>query len=193
MLGQPDRERYLAQLAGYLGAHRVQHSLNVAEAAVALALAHAPELAERAELAGLLHDNAKRLSAAQLIEQAQRFDIEVTPVERQWPMLLHGKVGAALLAERFGVTDGLVRTAVARHVTGQPNMDTLSCILFVADQVAADRDFEGIAELRQVAPANLARAVLMVSRFKLLYAVQRGRLVEPATVAVYNEYLSRGV
>jgi predicted HD superfamily hydrolase involved in NAD metabolism len=193
MLGRPERERYLAQLADYLGAQRVRHSVNGADAAVALALKHAPALAERAELAGLLHDNAKRLSAAQLIEQAQRFDIEVTPVERQWPPLLHGKVGAALLPERFGVEDAQVRAAVASHVTGQPNMDELGCILFVADQVADDRDFEGIAELRRVAPENLARAVLIVSRFKLAYAMQRGRLIEPVTVAVYNEFTGRGV
>jgi predicted HD superfamily hydrolase involved in NAD metabolism len=192
MLGEDQRHTLLGQLSLYLGEQRVKHSANVEAAAIGLAQVFAPELAAAAQLAGLLHDNAKRLSAEELIRLARQHDIEITPVEAQLPQLLHGKVGAALLAERFGVDDARVAEAVAWHVTGHPNMSLLGRILFVADQIAADRDFPGIAELRAVAQKDLSLAVFMVAQLKLTYAVQRQRPLEPLTVAVYNEFRPRG-
>lgn len=192
MLDASYRKQLLEQLASFLGAGRIAHSANVAAAAVGLAQRYAPQFLQLAELAGLLHDNAKRMDGSELIAQAARFDIEVTDVERQWPALLHGKVGAALLPERFGVDDALVAQAVAWHVTGHPNMGQLECILFVADQTAADREFDGVQDLRVVAETSLQRAVYMVSRFKLAYALQRGRPIEPTTVDVFNAFREYG-
>jgi predicted HD superfamily hydrolase involved in NAD metabolism len=179
----------LAQLADLVGSRRVKHSQFVAEAARGLALRFAPELAAQGALAGLLHDNAKGMSGVELIELAQRYDIEVSPAERQFPALLHGKVGAALLPERFGVEDKEIAQCVADHVTGRVGMGELSRILFVADQIAKDRRFDGVEELRQVAAGNLERAVFLVAKYKLQYTINKMRIIEPMTVAVYNEFL----
>ena len=67
----------------------------------------------------------------------------------------------------------------------------LSRILFVADQISKDRCFNGVEELRQVAAGNLERAVFLVAKNKLHYVVKSGRVIEPMTVSVYNEYLGR--
>lgn len=188
-----NRDRYLAQLADFIGPARIKHSQNVAIAARELALRFAPELAGQAELAGLLHDNAKGLDNAELIALAHRYDIEVSLAERQSPGLLHGKVGAALLRERFEVNDTEIAQCIADHVTGCTGMGMLSCILFVADQIAKDRSFDGVEELRQVASSNLERAVFLVAKNKLHYVINKRRIVEPMTVAVYNEFLGREV
>jgi predicted HD superfamily hydrolase involved in NAD metabolism len=187
-LAAAERAAIVARLHDYLGAGRVQHCENVADAARALALAHAPELARQAELAGLVHDSAKKLRDEQLMELAARFDILLTPGERETPQLLHGKVGAALLPERFGIHDSEVATAVADHVCGREDMGLLSQCLFVADQIAADRDFPGVAELRAAAPGDLQAAVLLVARKKIEYVLQKGQWLEPATVAVWNRF-----
>ena len=55
------RDHYLALLAQYLRPGRFAHSVNVADAARELAERFAPQLTYKAELAGLLHDNAKQL------------------------------------------------------------------------------------------------------------------------------------
>jgi predicted HD superfamily hydrolase involved in NAD metabolism len=184
-------QQLVDKLRVYLSPARVEHSLNVAEAAWTLALRFAPELADKAALAGLLHDNAKGLGAAELMEAARLHDIDITPAERKYPKLLHGKVGAALLGERFGVWDAEIGQCVADHVTGRVGMGPLSRVLFVADQTARDRDFYGVEELRQVAAASLERAVLIVARIKLIYVISKQRIIEPMTVAVYNEQLMR--
>jgi predicted HD superfamily hydrolase involved in NAD metabolism len=187
-LDAAERERLVSQLTEYLGQGRVQHSQNVAEAARELALRFAPELAAQAETAGLVHDSAKKLRDTQLMTLAKRFDIDVTPGERDTPQLLHGKVGAALLGERFGLTDPAIATAVADHVCGRAEMGTLSQLLFVADQIAADRDFPGVVELRELAQRDLARAVWHVAGKKIEHVLQKGQWLEPATVAVWNKF-----
>lgn len=184
-------QHYVEQLSQYLEAGRVEHSVNVAKAAWGLACRFAPELAEKAVLAGLLHDNAKGLADAELIELARLHDIEVTPAEYANPTLLHGKVGAALLGERFDVHDTEIAQCVADHVTGRIGMGLLSRVLFVADQTASDRSFPGVDELRQVASVDLERAVFVVARNKLNYVIVKERIIEPMTAAVYNEYLMR--
>lgn len=187
----PELVPYAGKLQQYLSQRRLEHSHNVAGAARRLAMIYAPNLQDEAELAGLLHDNAKALSAAELIQAAQRFDIELSAGEHRCPSLLHGKIGAALLPERFGIDDAQIARAVADHVTGQTNMTTLSCILFVADQIAADRQFDGVDELRAVATVSLVHAAFLVAKHKLLYIVQREHWLEPSTMDVYNEFLDR--
>jgi len=187
---QPTAEQ-LETLRKLLGRRRFEHSQSVAETARALAARFAPELSARAELAGLLHDNAKALNDAELIAAAERHDIDITPGERIMPGLLHGKVGAAMLEARFGVADQDVAQAVADHVTGRVGMGLLSLILFVADQIAADRRFEGVVELRELAKEDLVRAAQVVAGNKLRWAIHKERHVEPQTVAVYNDLLAR--
>lgn len=186
-----DRAKYVSELAQFLKANRLQHSLNVADAAAALARRFAPELVEQAELAGVLHDHAKRFSPAELIALARTHDIEITPGELDQPALLHGKVGAALLGERFGVHDAAVAQAVADHVTGRPGMGLLSRILYVADQAAADREFPGVEELRETATRDLEAAVLLVVKHKLAYVMLKNRPVEEQSVALYNELIAQ--
>ncbi len=97
----------------------------------------------------------------------------MTAGEVAQPELLHGKVGAALLEERFGVEDPEVAQAVADHVTGRPGMGMLSRILYVADQVAADREFPGVEHCARLRPGGSGAAVLLVVKQKLNYVMRR--------------------
>ncbi|MBN2080920.1 bis(5'-nucleosyl)-tetraphosphatase (symmetrical) YqeK [bacterium] len=192
MTDAPDFDSLAEQLAQYLRPRRFKHSQYVAETAHELAQIHAPYLANEARLAGLLHDHAKSLGNRALIAQAARFDIDITPSERESPGLLHGKVAAALLPERFNIDDPAIRRAIADHVTGRPGMGTLSRILFAADQASADRAFDGVDELRRVAREDLGRACLLVAMHKLRYTLYKERIIDPVTVEVYNELLKQG-
>ena len=178
-------------LARYMGRKRQQHSFNVSRAAIRLALRHYPALRDEAELAGLLHDNAKRMPGPELLQFCHKYGIAVSAVEHAVPTLLHGKVGAALLEDRFSITGSRIKRAVEDHVTGRLGMGPLSRILFVADQMSADRVFPGVHELRAVALEDLDLAVYLVSRNKLLHIIDRGQPVEDGTVDLYNSYRRR--
>lgn len=185
----PGQDEILNRLASYLRPKRVEHSRNVAHAAAGLAQRYAPQLAERALVAGLVHDNAKSLGDSELLSLAGQHGIQLSAGERANPALLHGKVGAALLPERFGIKDKKVAQAVRDHVTGRPGMDVLSLVLYVADQVAAGREFDGVELVREAASRDLHAAAWLVARNKLLSAATGGGVVEPQTVLLYNELL----
>ena len=186
----PGSEELLNKLARYLRPGRVEHSRNVAQAAAGLARLHAPELEAAAEVAGITHDNAKQLTPGELLDAARLHGLEINEFEEAYPQLLHGKVGAALLPERFGIDDPQVAQAVADHVTGHAGMGTLSLILYAADQCAADRDFPGVENVRRAAQEDLRSAAWLVAWHKLTWAAQRKRLIDPRTVEVYNELLA---
>ena len=182
---------YTEKLALYIPAERVAHSENVSRAAGMLARRWAPELEAQSKLAGLLHDNAKAIDPTELLARARELGLPVTAIEECYPSLLHGKVGAALLKERFGVEDAEVEQACADHVTGRRGMGTLSKILYVADQAAADRTFNGVEDLRSIMFEDLDAAVLLVAKHKVLHSARKSHLLEPATVDLYNSLIDK--
>ncbi|MEZ5337542.1 MAG: bis(5'-nucleosyl)-tetraphosphatase (symmetrical) YqeK [bacterium] len=188
MLEHAERERLTNALKEYMGAKRHDHSCKVATACVRLALVHAPELVDQAELAGLLHDNAKKLPVPDQLAIARERGLGVSPAEEQSPELLHGKVGALLLKRRFGIDDPEVEQAICDHVTGRVGMGLLSRLLYVADYISADRQFPGVDEIRELAQRDLEAAVFAVARGKLASIIERGLSIEENTVALYNEY-----
>lgn len=179
--------QYREQLAQFLPPARIQHSVNVANSARELARRFHPELEGKAWVAGMLHDNAKYMPPPELVDQAQARGIEISPGEHRQPALLHGKVGAALLTERFNVDDNEIAQAVADHVTGRRGMGPLSMVLYVADQIAEDRKLNEVVEIRGMAEKHLEKAAAMVCRFKLRYVMSQGKPIVMETVELYNE------
>jgi predicted HD superfamily hydrolase involved in NAD metabolism len=137
--------------------HRYEHSLRVAACAVELAQRHGVD-AEKARLAGLLHDLARLYSAEQLILEAEARAMPVSPFEREKPTLLHAAVGAALARERFGVDDPAVLSAIAKHTRGAAEMSPLDCVVYLADSLEPARTFAERAELWEYALRDLAGA-----------------------------------
>ncbi len=172
---------------------RLEHVRGVVQTADELAARYAPNEVLRARLAGWIHDAAKAHSDAALLDYALRHDLPITPTERLVPMLLHGAVGYALAAERFGLDDPALREACALHTTGAAGMSTLARIVFLADLIEPSRDFKGVDDLRAEAARDLDAAVLGAACQTIAYLVRRQRLIDPRAVALYNELLAAGV
>ncbi len=65
----------------------------------------------------------------------------------QWelvkPAILHGKAGAVILRECFGITDREFLEAVSCHTTGMPGMSDLAKIVYIADYIEPNRKHDG--------------------------------------------------
>lgn len=124
-------EEIREELKKRLPEKRRLHCLYVAEWAKKIAeLAGYPP--EKAELAGLLHDIAKKLPVGQLLVMAERNGLALTTAERGNPHCLHGRVGALIARNEFGVNDEDVLSAIAFH-SGRPGMGELEKILLLSD------------------------------------------------------------
>jgi predicted HD superfamily hydrolase involved in NAD metabolism len=180
-----DRPAAEGLIAARLSPRRRDHAHRVAFEAVVLAERFGAS-AEKAELAGLLHDYCRELSDEDTLVAAARYGIPVSRVEARRPKkILHGPVAAAELAE-LGL-DAEVVSAIRLHTVGAAGMSTLEKCVYLADYLEPGRDFPGVSEVRELATTSLDRALGAAARLSLLDIIGRGRGVVPGALALYNE------
>ncbi|MDM7327571.1 MAG: bis(5'-nucleosyl)-tetraphosphatase (symmetrical) YqeK [Thermosynechococcus sp. Uc] len=181
-----DRQQVLAWLTENVPAPRLQHILRVETLAAELALHHGLDV-DRAAWAGLLHDLAKYFPPERLLRMAQEAGLPITDVDEADPHLLHADVSALVARQQFGITDEQVLAAVANHTLGQPDMDALSCVVFLADSLEPGRgQTVELEELRKVAQRNLQEAVWRVCDRTLLWLIDQHRLIHPRMILTRN-------
>lgn len=182
--GAPDlavlRPRILAWLEMHLSPFRLQHSIAVAETARELALRFGAD-ADRAELAGLLHDVAREWPAVRLLEAARAEGLALDYLEEMAPMpCLHGPVGAGVARETFGVTDEGLLSAIAHHTLGRERMTLDDQILFIADAIEPGRgDADYLADIREAARVDLDRACRRAYDHTFAYLLRTGQPIHP--------------
>ncbi len=113
-----------------------------------------------ARRAGILHDCTKYLDLEPQLALCRKYGVELDELEQVAVKLLHSKTGACIARDVFG-EDERVAGAICWHTTGKENMTTLEKILYLADYIEPNRDFEGVERLRQLAYEDLDRALLL--------------------------------
>ena len=127
--------------------------------AVRLAERWGEDVGDAAE-AGILHDITKKLEKPEQLLLCGKYGIMVDAIEKESSKLLHAKTGAFLARERFGVSER-VRDAIYWHTTARPGMTLLEKIIYMADYIEPNRDFEGVEKLRDLAYADLDEAMIL--------------------------------
>ena len=117
---------------------RYEHTLGVAYTCQALAMRYEYDL-RKAEIAGLLHDCAKRFDGEVMLLKCQKRGLSISEGELLEPSLLHAKLGAWYAREKFGIQDPEILSAIGCHTTGKEGMTLLDKILYVADYIEPGR------------------------------------------------------
>jgi len=183
------REQVLSWLREHVPRPRLQHILGVEKTAAQLAYHHQLDTT-KAAWAGLLHDLAKCYPPEQLLREAQRYQIPLDPVTQQNPHLLHAQVGAGLAHELFGENDPVVLAAIANHTLGSPEMDALSCVVYLADWIEPSRQGDELGPIRALAFQDLRGATLLGCSLSLSLLLAQGRPIHPRTVLTRNWLLN---
>ena len=116
-----------------------------------------PHLARRA---GILHDCTKYLELDEQLALCEKYHVPLDELERVAVKLLHAKTGACIARAVFGEPDAVYQ-AIFWHTTAKADMTTLEKILYVADYMEPNRDFEGVERLRELAYRDLDKALLL--------------------------------
>ena len=144
---------------------------------------------ENAFYAGLLHDCAKYMTPAELLEFCQKNDIAVTEAEKSMPQLLHAKAGAYIAREEYHVTDQEILHAISVHTTGIPAMNLLDKILFVADYIEPNRvQAPRLSEVRSLAFHDLDVCVATILSDTILYLESLEQPIDNTTYETYHFY-----
>ena len=173
-----------------LSEKRYQHTSNVRDMAVELARLYGVD-EDKAALAAWLHDTAKEMPKAELLQILRdNAIIRNDPPERPAPVW-HGLAAAVLARDVWGVTDADVLAAVENHTTGRPGMSKLEKVVFLADMTCAERDFPGVDMLRRLARQDLDTAMLAALKHTLDFVKSTGKPVDPMSQATYEDLLKR--
>ncbi|MDB9528326.1 bis(5'-nucleosyl)-tetraphosphatase (symmetrical) YqeK [Oscillatoria sp. CS-180] len=184
------REDVLQWLKQEVPEKRLRHILRVEEMAIALAQHHGLSVA-LVQQAGLMHDLAKCFPPKQLLAVAEAEGWTLDPAEVACPHLLHAPVGAVVARDTFGVSDERVLKAISNHTLGSPDMDAISCVVYLADALEPGRgDTLKLQRLRDQSYRNLQGAVYETCVFSLQHLLENRRPIHPRTILTHNGFLN---
>ena len=170
------------------------HIYRVRDVVLELAVPHQIDL-QHAELGALAHDVCRAVPGEDLLRMASELDVPVSDVEQDFPLLLHGPVGAELLRKEKYLTDSnldeSLYEAVRWHSTAHASLDPLGKLVFLADkldpQKAAVYSYQ--AKLHDMALESLDLALLEFLSREMVNRIECGGTVHPASVAARNNVL----
>ncbi len=169
----------IEKLKGYLTDVRFYHSKCVALLAVHLNSRHNLKLDfDKVFTAAVLHDAGKYVKGN--IDNCPA-DALGTPVEHQF-------VGEYVARHDFGITDEEVLSAIACHTTGKPNMSLLDKLIYSADVVSYERNYDGAVELRAKIFSDFEGGFRKILYENLLHVKNSGNLVYPLTEQAVRFY-----
>lgn len=163
------------------------HCLSVAGLAQRLAGRHEVS-AEKAYLAGLVHDYAKELPKEKLLDIVGGHR-QIDKVEETHPHILHGEAGSYLLPQALEIKDSEILEAVRCHTLAGPSIGKLAKIIYISDYLEPTRNYAEVLRLRRMleAGSDLDKVYRACLQSKLLEVVHRGLPLPPQTVAAWNE------
>ena len=165
-----------------LDPYRFEHTMGVAYTCQALAMRYECDL-QKAELAGLLHDCAKRFDNETMLLKCQKREIPMTDGELRDPSLLHAKLGAWYAREKYGIEDQEILTAIECHTTGKVHMTLLDKILYVADYIEPCRfKASELPAMRKLAFMDLDLACLSIMESILKYLESTNCPIDATTI-----------
>lgn len=177
------RADILSRLSGY----RLKHTLGCEKAARKLAKKFGED-EEKCAFAMLLHDITKELSREEQLNLCKKYSIIPKGVEQtEWKML-HGKTAAAIALHEYHAPQD-VADAIAYHTTGRANMTMLDKIVYLADYIEENRDFEGVKTARKLAERDLDKALRYCFDSSLRELIRRGKQIHIDTVEARNALL----
>ncbi|MBJ8350144.1 bis(5'-nucleosyl)-tetraphosphatase (symmetrical) YqeK [Streptococcus zalophi] len=181
------RDQLIKKLEQVVTKERLKHMIGVEETSIRLARLNHYD-AEKAGLAGLLHDYAKNLSDAEFIHLIDKYQLDESL--KQWNNnIWHGLVGTYKIQEDLGLTDKEILQAIKYHTTGSSQMSLLDKIVYVADYIEPNRDFPGVDEARKLAESSLDKAVAYETAQTISYLVKKRIPIHPRTIQTYNAYI----
>ena len=181
------RDDLLAKMETVMSEKRLRHCLGVEKAARELAERFGFDV-EKAGLAGLLHDYAKKVSDEQFLALIDKYQLD--PDLKNWGNnVWHGMVGIYKIQEDLGVKDADILRAIEIHTVGSSTMSELDKVVYVADYIEHNRDFPGVDKARELAKRSLNQAVAYETARTVEHLAHKGIPIYPQTLETYNAFV----
>ncbi|MDC7227038.1 MAG: bis(5'-nucleosyl)-tetraphosphatase (symmetrical) YqeK [Spirochaetales bacterium] len=178
-----DIELYLKK---NLSEKRFMHSRRTAETAEKLCMLYGYS-PEKGRTAGLLHDIAREISNEEIFSLVAEDGFGISKIEKDYPVLLHGRAGAVISIRELGINDEEILEAVRWHTTGRRRMNGITSILYVADYIEPGRMHIDNEFRKKIREMNLDQLVMEVVRSSITYCRSKGYSVAEQTFMLYHD------
>ena len=182
-----NRDDLLKKLKSVVPKKRLRHMIGVEKASIYLAEINGYDT-EKAGLAGLLHDYAKKLSDQEFLQLIDKYHLD-SQLKNWGNNVWHGMVGIYKIQEDLGLQDQEILRAIEIHTVGSSHMSTLDKIVYVADYIECNRDFLGVDKARAIAETSLNKAVAYETARTVAFLASKGLKNYPQTLETYNAYV----
>ena len=170
---------------------RYEHSVGVCESARTMARIYGVDQ-RKAAVAGLLHDWDKALSFDQLRHKAQELNLADAYVRQAMPCVLHSFTAAATLSQEFSGLYSEILQAIERHTCGAEDMSPLDMVVFIADLIEPNRNFDSAVRLRRLlGEVSLDELYYQAYKETVLNLLHTDRTIYPESVNIYNHLVQR--
>ncbi|PPE04514.1 nicotinic acid mononucleotide adenylyltransferase [Entomoplasma ellychniae] len=156
------------RLEPFLDEERYQHCINVGEMAYLLAIKHKVNV-HKARIAGTLHDVTKRWPKDRQLEYLNKYNPEL--IEEPFAVW-HSYTGAFHLKYDWLITDQEIINAVFNHTVGSDKMTDLDMVVFCADKISKERNYENVNFFRAECFKDLKNGFKLLLEQQLINATQ---------------------
>ena len=167
---------------------RFIHSVNVAKCAAELAEIYGGDKA-KCYTAGLLHDITKNAPEEEHLELFNCAGVNLSQDEKENRKLWHAMSGAEFLKHKMGIDDEELYLAVRYHTTGRAGMSLTEKIVFTADFISEERDYDDVDIMRGLAAVSLEKAMLYALRYTIPDLVKKGQTIHKDSISLYNQLI----
>ncbi len=183
-------QKFTKEMENTLSTFRFQHSLGVSYTAAALAMVYGVAV-DKATVAGLLHDSAKEIPHDEQERLCDEKGIALTDTERRLKQLIHGKLAAGLIQEKYGIKDEDFLNSIRNHVVGRPGMTRLEQIVFCADFLEPQRAFvmdPPLKEIRSLVFRDIDKATAMILKATIGFLKEKGSEIDDSMNKTFDYY-----
>lgn len=188
-LTDDERERMCTYVSSRMSPKRYAHTRGVIKMAMEFAKVYKMDYDE-VFIAALFHDISKELPAEEKRTLCSKYAIELDAFESQHIDLAHGKIGAAILENEWGIHEASILDSIKYHTFGRKEMCDLEKIIYLADMTEEGRSpYKEKEQVKNMALTNLNRAMYMALQSSCYYVEEiLKKEVHPMTYDLLEYY-----
>lgn len=161
--------------------NRIRHTANV----VVAAMQKVKELkldGEKVRIAATLHDCAKYRDYSA---------VEGFTLPEGVPQpVIHSFLGAFVAQKELGIEDEEILDAIRYHTSGKAEMSTLGKLIFVADMIEENRNYEGVEKLRDLyEKADFETCFVECLKEEFLHLLNKKQYIYRETINAFGYYV----
>ena len=169
-----------------LSTSRFDHSLSTALICVDLCSRFGLD-ENKGRIVGISHDIARELVVDKGEIGSPDDGYGISEEEQLNPVLLHGRLGAEILKNKFKLDDEDILQAVRWHTTGHPDMGRLGQVLFIADYIEPGRAHITTSFRDMIMKLDINEMTLKILNVQSSYLRDQGYQISKSSMLLYDK------